>query len=54
LLQGRDYILPDDVLAMIHSVMSHRLLLRPETRLRQTTVTEILTEVIQSVPVPQA
>ncbi|HBP37364.1 MAG TPA: hypothetical protein DD640_01225 [Clostridiales bacterium] len=54
LLQGRDFILPDDVLAMVNSVMSHRLLLKPETRLRKITITEILAEITQSVPVPQA
>lgn len=54
LLLGRNFILPDDVLAMASSVMSHRLLMKPEARLRQISIGSILTEIIQSVPVPQA
>ena len=54
LLFGRNFILPDDVLAMASTVMSHRLLMKPEARLRQVTIGSILTEIIQSVPVPQA
>ncbi len=53
-LLGRDFVLPDDVLAMAAPVMCHRLLLKPETRLRQVTVNSILDEIIKSVPVPQA
>ncbi len=54
LLLNRDYILPDDVLAMAFPVMSHRLLLKPEARLRKITVKDVLVEILQGVPVPQA
>ena len=54
LLMGRNFILPDDVLAMAAPVMGHRLLLKPEARLRQVTVGKILTDIIQAVPVPQS
>jgi MoxR-like ATPase len=54
LLLGRNFILPDDVLAMASPVMSHRLLMKPEARLRQVTISTILNEIIKSVPVPQA
>jgi len=54
MLLSRDYILPDDVRVMAGPVMSHRLLLKPEARLRKTSVGEILADILQSVPVPQA
>ena len=54
MLLGRNYILPDDVLAMVNPVMGHRLLLKPEARLRQITVGGVMAEIIQSVPVPQS
>jgi MoxR-like ATPase len=54
LLSARNFILPDDVLAMAAPVMGHRLLLKPEARLRQITVGIILAEIIQTVPVPQS
>jgi MoxR-like ATPase len=53
-ISGRNYILPDDVKRMMMPVLGHRLILRPESRLRKVTpasvINEILTEV--SVPVP--
>lgn len=53
MLLGRNFILPDDVLAMINPIMGHRLLLKPEARLRQVSISSVLTEIIQTVPVPQ-
>jgi MoxR-like ATPase len=53
-ISGRNFILPDDVKRMMMPVLGHRLILRPESRLRKVTpasvINEILTEV--SVPVP--
>jgi MoxR-like ATPase len=54
MLLGRNFILPDDVLAMIVPVMSHRMLLKPEARLRKITISGILAEIIQAVPAPQS
>ena len=54
MLLGRDYILPDDVLYMAPLVINHRLLVKPEARLRKATAAGILNEIIQTVPVPQA
>lgn len=51
-LQGRTYCLPDDVQAMIWPVLAHRLLLKPETRLRRRTVQDVLDEIWRRVPVP--
>ncbi len=54
LLKGRDYVLPDDVLALARPVLSHRLLLRPEGRLRLASTDTILDEIIAGIPVPSA
>lgn len=54
LLLGRNFILPDDVQVMAPAVLSHRMLIRPEARLRQVTIADILSEIIQAVPAPQA
>jgi MoxR-like ATPase len=53
-LQGRDYVLPEDVQSMFGSVLAHRLILRPESRLRQRTVEQIMTELVRSVNIPQS
>jgi len=34
-------------------VLGHRLILRPESRLRKKTVTAVLDEILNTVPVPQ-
>jgi MoxR-like ATPase len=52
-IQGFDFITPDDVKQVAPYVLGHRLILRPESRLRKKTVRVVLDEVMSSVPVPQ-
>ncbi|HEX7592505.1 MAG TPA: hypothetical protein VF375_11185, partial [Candidatus Limnocylindrales bacterium] len=51
-LDGRGFVLPDDVVAAARPVLGHRLLLDMDRQLRGSTVDRVMTEVIQSVPVP--
>jgi MoxR-like ATPase len=53
-IQGFDFIVPDDVKQVALPVLGHRLILRPESRLRKKTVRAILEEVLNTVPVPPA
>jgi MoxR-like ATPase len=52
-LQSFDFILPDDIKQVFHPVLGHRLILRPESRLRKKTVRGVLDEILNAVPVPQ-
>ena len=52
LLSGRDYVLPDDVRRLIKPVLSHRLQLTPEARMKAVSPDSLLDELIASVPVP--
>jgi len=52
-IQGFDFVTPDDVKQIAPHLLSHRLILRPESRLRKKTVTGVLQEILNSVPVPQ-
>jgi MoxR-like ATPase len=52
LLDGRDYVLPDDVKALARSVFSHRLVLTTDARIRDRGIDEVLSEVLEEVPVP--
>jgi MoxR-like ATPase len=54
LLDGRDFVLPDDVRSVAHAVLAHRLLLEVDRELRGATVTGVVQEVIDAVPVPLA
>jgi MoxR-like ATPase len=51
-MQGRDYVLPDDVKMFVLPALAHRLILEPELWLKRRAVEEILEAVLQSVPVP--
>ncbi len=51
-VNGRTYVLPDDVKALAHPVMEHRLILNPESRLRRVTTHSVLRDIIAEVPIP--
>ena len=51
-LQGRAFVLPDDVQALVTPVLAHRLIASSQSRLRGKPLADILTDVITKVPVP--
>jgi MoxR-like ATPase len=51
-VSGRNFVLPDDVKRMVTPVLAHRLILRPESRLRKLTPAAVLHEIVPDVPVP--
>jgi MoxR-like ATPase len=51
-LKGREYVLPDDIKSLVFPVLSHRLLLKEEERLRSETPEHYLEEIIRQTPVP--
>jgi MoxR-like ATPase len=52
LLDGREYVLPDDVKALAGPVLTHRLVLTTDARIRDREAEEVLQEVVREVPVP--
>ncbi len=50
--EGRHYVAPDDVKAVLHPVLGHRLILRPEAQMRGGDVPRIVDAIAQGVPVP--
>lgn len=53
-LRGRDYVLPDDVKALVQPCLAHRLILNPEARMRGITPEQILIELMNRIPAPGA
>ncbi len=51
-IAGRNFVLPDDVKRMVLPVMGHRLILRPESRIRKITPATILNEIVGEVAAP--
>ncbi len=52
-LNGHDFVSPDDVRSMVMSVLEHRLILRPEYEIEGLSLSEVLQQILQSVPVPR-
>jgi MoxR-like ATPase len=52
-LTGRDFVTPDDVKALAHATLAHRLGLRPEAELEGVDVDAVLASALGSVPVPR-
>ncbi len=51
-LRGRDFVQPDDVKTLIKPALTHRLIIKPEARVRGTTPSLVLDDVLGLVPVP--
>jgi MoxR-like ATPase len=51
-VSGRDFVRPDDVKQMTGPVLTHRLILRPESRLRKLTPATVVADVVAEIPVP--
>ena len=52
LLSSRDYVLPDDIRHMALPVLSHRLILTPEARMKGVSSQQVLAQLLDTVPVP--
>jgi MoxR-like ATPase len=53
-LQGRDYVLPDDVKVVAVPALAHRLVLRPELWVQRVSAEDVVREVLAAVPTPRA
>ena len=51
-LHGRDYITPDDIKAVTIHGLAHRIILKPEPRIRGVLPEDILNKILAEVPVP--
>ena len=52
-LNGRDFVTPDDVKALAHATLAHRLRLRPEAELEGVDIGQVLASALAAVPVPR-
>jgi MoxR-like ATPase len=51
-IAGRNFVTPDDVKRMAQPVLAHRLILRPESRLRKKTPASVVNEIVGDCRVP--
>ncbi|KKK07086.1 MoxR family ATPase [Micromonospora sp. HK10] len=52
LIDGRGWIMPEDLKTLTEPVFAHRLLLTPDAQVRGVTAAEVLRQAVASVPVP--
>ncbi|MDQ0255125.1 MoxR-like ATPase [Evansella vedderi] len=52
ILQGRDYVIPDDVKAMVKPVLAHRLIVGSTMRLKENQGETVLKEILEEIDVP--
>ncbi|HLB29019.1 MAG TPA: MoxR family ATPase [Dehalococcoidia bacterium] len=52
LIEGRDYILPDDVKALAYPALGHRIITNPSARMKEVSTTSVVAECLEQVPVP--
>ena len=50
--KGRDYASPDDIKAIMHPVLNHRLILLPEAQMRGVSIDLVISGIASGVPVP--
>jgi MoxR-like ATPase len=51
-IRGRSFVIPDDVKLLAPPVLTHRIIISPQTRLRGRRPEEVVAEIVESVPVP--
>jgi MoxR-like ATPase len=53
-VHGRDYIAPEDVKAVAHAALDHRISIKPELWMSELTGPSVVEAVLHEVPVPSA
>ncbi len=51
-LEGRDYVLPDDIKALAQPALAHRIILSPSARLRDLSSEQVVMDILENLPVP--
>lgn len=51
-LRGRDYVIPDDIKALVFHMFNHRLLLKTNLSLKDVSVEKVVEEIVSQIPVP--
>jgi MoxR-like ATPase len=51
-IQGRDFVLPDDIKNMAPHVLTHRLMVSPQAQLRGRQPSQLVTDIVDSISVP--
>ncbi len=53
-LQGRDFVLPDDVKLLAEPTLAHRLIISPSARIKNVSARQVIEDTLKQTPVPGA
>lgn len=53
-IRNRDFVTPDDVKSMVKPILSHRIILKPEYRLREVSTENVLDKILGLINIPGA
>lgn len=51
-ISGRDYVIPDDIKYLADSILSHRMVIQPTSRLKNITAESVVADILATVDVP--
>ena len=51
-IRGRNFVQPDDIKRIVEPVMNHRIIVRPESRLRKITAEQTMQQILSEIAVP--
>lgn len=51
-MSGRDYVLPDDIKALVIPLLAHRMIVKPGAKLQEMSANIIIEEILSKIPVP--
>jgi MoxR-like ATPase len=51
-IQGRDYVIPDDVKALAESALAHRVIIGPAARIKNVDARSVIRDILNHLPVP--
>jgi MoxR-like ATPase len=54
LLDGRDFVVPDDVKELAYATLGHRIIVSPSARVKNVTAQEVVDSALERIPVPGA
>jgi MoxR-like ATPase len=52
LLEGRNYVIPDDIKALAEITLAHRLIMNPSARMKGLSSETVIQDILRSIPVP--
>jgi MoxR-like ATPase len=51
-IQGRNFVIPDDVKSLAAPVLAHRFMVKTETRMKGQSAEDLVKEILTAIPVP--